>query len=432
MLVLDIGTRDGGPAHRGTTAVKSLDGGPAIRTATGTIDAGPGRRPLVPVRILSTGDILYGDRVTSYRWEVLTHAGGIDTLAGYLDGVIESSATLNWSLYSAVKGSGSLRVADLAAAQPGFLRIGQIALASARIRPVLVVEGLPEIPLGVYLLSAAPEQWSGSGREYSLELLDRTTVLDQDRVEVSYTVAASTAILSAVATVIASAGESITVDATVTATPSSAMVWEAGTSKLQIVNDLLAALNYNALWVDGGGNYRATPYVVPASRTIQYELLNLDRELVDGDTSIYSDEWSRDRDLFEVPNKVITVQSGTGDTAPLTGTATNTDASSPFSYANRGNRWISKVITGVETPAGTTPQMQAYLDAKARASLIASSAVQAAVQVKHLPIPVRVSDVLRFANAPAGIDKRHVLTSLALEAHPLGLMTSTLQEVIEL
>lgn len=388
---------------------------------------------VLPVLALTTGDILYGDRVTSYRWEVLTHAGGIDTLAGYLDGVVEPSAVLNWSLYNAVKGSGSLRVTDLAAAQAGKLRIAQVALPAARLRPVLVIEGLPEIPLGVYLFTAAPEEWSGSGREYSLELLDRNTVLDQDLVEVSYTVAAGTQILQAVSTLVTSAGESITVDATQTATLASAMVWDAGTSKLQIINDLLSALNYNSLWVDGVGQYRATPYVVPASRSIKYELLNgLDRELLDGETSIYGESWSRDRDLFQVPNKVITVQTGSGDTAPLTGVATNTDPTSPFSYAARGNRWLSKVIDGVETPAGTTPQQTAYLDAKARASLIASSSVQAEVEVKHLPIPARVSDVLRFANVPAGIDKRHVLTSIALEAHPLGLMTSKLQEVVDL
>lgn len=392
---------------------------------------------VVPVRELTTDDVLYGDRVTSYRWEVLNHAAGVDTLVGYLDGVVSLSASLSWTLYDAVKGSGSLKVADLSTAQSGFLRIGQLALASARLRPVLVVQGLPEIPLGVYLFSAAPEEWSAAGRVYALELLDRNTVLDQDLVDVSYTVAAGTVILTAVATVIASAGESITVDASNTAALGSAMVWPAGTSKLQIVNDLLAAMNFNALWVDGFGNYRATPYVVPASRSISYELLNLPRELVDGAKSIYTDVWSRDRDLYKVPNKVIAVQSGTGASAPLTGTATNTVTDTslptyPFSYAARGNRWITKVVDGVEVPSGTTPQMQAYLDAKARASLIASSSVQAAVKVKHLPIPVRVSDVLRFANAPAGIDARHVLTSIDLEAHPLGLMSSTLQEVVNL
>jgi len=389
---------------------------------------------VIPVKALTTGDVLYSDRVTSYRWEVLTHlSNGSDVLAGSLDGVVDTSAQLSWSLYSSVKGSGGLKVTDLATARAGLLRIGQLSLASARIRPVLVIEGLPEIPLGVFLLSAAPEEWSGSGRVYGVELLDRATVLDQDLIEVSFSVSASTPILSAVASVIASAGEAITVDATVTTTLASAMVWEAGTSKLSIVNDLLAALNYNSLWVDGTGAFRATPYVLPASRGVNYELLNgLPRELVDGDLSIYSETWSRDRDLFNVPNKVVAVQAASGDAPALTGSYTNTDPNSPFSYQARGNRWIVKVLDGVEVPDGTAPAMTAFLQAKARASLIASSAVQASVSVKHLPIPLRVSDVLRFANAPAGIDNRHVLTNLTLEAHPLGLMTSELQELIEL
>lgn len=395
---------------------------------------------IVPVLELTTGDVLYGDRVTSYRWEVLQHntSSGIDTLAGTLDGVIEPSAQLSWSLYNAVKGTGSLKVSDLAAAAGGLLRIGDVSLPAARIRPVLVIDGLPEIPLGVYLFSAAPEEWSGAGRVYGLELLDRCTVLDQDLVEVSYTVAAGTNVLSAVATVIASAGEAITVDASVTSTTNTAMVWPAGTSKLQIVNDLLKVIQYNALWVDGVGNYRATPYVVPAGRSIGYELLNgVTRELVDGETSIYQEAWSRDRDLFKVPNKVITVQSGTGSGEPLTGLATNTttdpaDPTYPFSYAARGNRWITKLLDGVEVPEGTAGEQEDYLDARARASLIASSSVQAAVSVRHLPIPVRVGDVVRFANTPAGIDARHVFTSIDLEAHPLGLMSSSLQEVVDL
>lgn len=388
---------------------------------------------IVPVRELTTGDVLYGDRVTSYRWEVLTPAGGVDRLAGYLDGVVEPSASLAWNLYAAVKGSGSLQVTDLDAAGAGKLRIRDLALTSARLRPVLLIEGLPEIPLGAYLFTAAPESWSAAGRVYNLELLDKNTVLDQDRVEVAYTLAAGSQILAAVAAVIASAGESISGLAASGPTTSSALVWPAGTSKLQIVNDLLAAANYSSLWIDGVGNYRATPYVLPASRGITYELLSgIPRELVDGETSIYSEQWALDRDLFAVPNKVIAVQAGTGTDEPLAGTATNTDPSSPFSYAARGNRWITNVLDGVEVPAGTAPEVTAALEARARASLIASSSVQAAVTVSHLPLPVRVGDVLRFANAPAGIDARHVLTSIDLEASPLGLMKSTLQEVVDL
>lgn len=386
---------------------------------------------VLPVRELSTLDVLYGERVTSYRWEVLNHAGGVDTLAGYLDGVEEQSAHLSWTLYNAVKGEGSINVHDLAEAKEGFLRLADLTLTAARIRPVLVVEGLPEIPLGAYLFTAAPEQWTGAGRVHQLELHDRNTVLDQDAVPASYSVPAGTRILAAVAQVIAEAGESITVDAGELAELANPMVWPAGTTRLQIVNDLLDAAGYSSLWVDGVGNYRATPYVLPAARSTRYELLNAQRELVDGRNSIYSEAWARDRDLFGVPNRVLAIQSGSGDEEPLIGIAENTDPTSPFSYPARG-RWITKVLDGVEVPDGDPEDQQAFLDAKARASLVASSSVQAEITVQHLPIPVRVSDVLRFRNVPAGIDARHVLTKLELDANPTGLMTSTLQEVVDL
>ena len=387
---------------------------------------------VVPVRVLSTNEILYGSRTTTYRWEILTHSGGVDRLAGFLDGVVDGSASLSWGLYAAVKGSGNLKVADLTTPQPGFMTIRQVALASARLRPVLIIEGLPEIPLGVFLIAAAPEDWSDTGRVLNLELLDRATVLDQDSVDESYVVDATVPILSAVATVVASAGESINVDADVTNTLKSAMVWPAGTTKLQIVNDLLGALNYNSLWVDGVGNFQATLSLVPAKRSLSYELLTgVSRELVDGEQSIYSQEWSRDQDLFAVPNKVIAVQSSSGDAAALTGTYTNEDPGSPFSYSSRG-RWITKVLEGVDTPDGVDAVVIAFLEATAQRSLIASSAVQAAVKIKHLPLPIRVSDVMTFANTPAGINKRHVVTSISLDANPLGLMETSLQELIDL
>ncbi len=386
---------------------------------------------VIPVRSLTTNEILYGSRTTSYRWEILTHSAGVDRLAGFLDGVVDGSASLSWGLYAAVKGSGNLRVADLDVAQAGFMTIGQVAIQSVRLRPVLVIEGLPEIPFGVFLVSAAPEDWSDTGRVLNMELLDRATALDQDSVDESYVVDATTPILSAVATVVASAGESINVDGSVTDTLHSAMVWPAGTTKLQIVNDLLGALNYNSLWVDGVGNFQATPYLVPAKRSLSYELLNVARELVDGEQSIYSQEWSRDKDLFDVPNKVIAVQSASGDVAALVGEYTNVDQDSPFSYPSRG-RWITKVLDSVETPEGSDAVVIAFLEAKAQQSLIASSAVQAAVSVTHLPVPIRVSDVMRFANVSAGIDARHTITSIKLDANPLGLMTTSLQEVLSL
>lgn len=394
--------------------------------------------PIIPVKNLTTEDVLYGDRTTSYRWEVLSHdlTAGTDSLAGFLDGVVEGQASLSWSSNTSVKGGGQMQVADLAQAQAGMLAIADVTLATVRLRPVCVIDGLPDIPYSVYLVSAAKEDWDDTGRIWTLELLDRCTVLDQDKTDSSYAVPAGTKVLSAVAAVIASAGEHIDVDASVTTALSSDMVWDAGTSKLQIVNDILAAANYNSLWVDGAGLFQATPYVLPANRDLAYELLALPRELVDGDQSIYDRQWTCDRDAFDVPNKVVAVQNGTTGAPALVGEYTNTDPASPFSYPSRG-RWIVSVLTGVEVPdfsAAPDPAAStiAFLQSKAQQSLIASSAVQATIDVKHLPLPIRVLDVMRFANVPAGVDGRYTVTSIKLDANALGLMESTLQEVLTL
>lgn len=385
--------------------------------------------PIIPIKVLSTQDVLYGDRITSYRWEVLQHSNAIDQLVGVLDGVSEGS--LKWTQNAAVKGGGNVSVVDLVTASPGMLRVADLALESVRLRPVLSVAGLPEQPLGVFLVSASSEDWEATGRVWSLELLDKTTVPAQDLVDQSYSVAAGTLILKQVRTILSTCNEYIAIDESNTLATSTGMAWEAGTSKLKIINDLLDVAGYNSLWIDGLGNYQTTPRVLPANRPIQYEVLGIPRELRDGEQSIYDPSWTRERDSFAVPNKVIAVEAASGDTAALIGTWQNDDPASPYSTVSRG-RTIPYVLDSVETPAGTAAEKLAFLQARARATLVQMSAVQAQVEVDHLPIPIRVGDVLRFTNADAGIDARHIITSTTLKTDPLGLMRSTLQEVISL
>lgn len=398
---------------------------------------------VVPVRDLSTREILYGARSTSHRFELLAHdpTSGVDSLIGYLDGVLPD-ASLSWSSAARVKKSGSLSVLDVLVAEQGLVRAADVDLVATRIRPVMLVEGLPEIPLGVYVITAAPESWSNTGRTYSLELHDKSTVLDQDAIEVTFTASDSVPVLQIVQDVIESAGERIDVDASVSLTLTQPRVWEAGTSKLTIVNDLLETLNYQALWVDGVGNFRATPVVRPAQRSIRYTVLNDDtgqalvRELTDGDESIYQPEWERDRDTYDVPNKVIAVAAGSGEAAPLSGTVTNEDPDSEFSYPKRG-RWIVRILEGVEVPdfsgaPDPSAATVAFLQEKALQTLVTASAVQASVSVSCLPIPVELLDAVRFASTPAGIEARHTVRSVGLDLRFDGLMSLELQEVIDL
>lgn len=388
---------------------------------------------IIPVRSLSTEEVLYGDRTTEYRWEILNHIDGDDELVGVLDGV--SGGKLKWTQNAAVKGGGNIQVLDLSQSQAGTLRISDVDISSCRLRPVMTINkgsSFPEVAWGTYLISFAREEWDATGRVWSLELLDRCTVPAQDKLEETYSVASGTNILQEVRDILATSGENMSIDESVTVTTSSGLVWPAGTSKLTVINELLDVAGYNSLWVDGWGNFRATPRVLPADRSALYELLKVPRELVYGSRSIYRPDWNRERDSFEVPNKVIAIQAAGGeDDSALTGVWTNEDPESPYSYPSRG-RWIVHTIDSVECPEGSDAEIVEFLEARARATLIQMSAVQAEVKVKHLPIPIRVSDVVRFSHDVAGIDTRHVVTNTELEVSSTGLMSTSLQEVISL
>lgn len=393
---------------------------------------------IIPVQDITTKDVLYGARTTTFRYELLTHdtATGADSLLGFLDGVTPGGS-LRWSASASVKKSGQITVADLDTAREGMIRVADIPLASTRIRPVMVIQGLPEIPLGVYVVTAAPETWEDTGRTFEVELHDKSTVLDQDQVAETFTADTTTPILQIVAGVIGSAGEQISVDASETRTLTTPMVWEAGTTKLRIINDLLDALNYNALWVDGSGAFRATPYVRPSARSTRYTILNDDtgdqlvRELTDGEQAIYSPDWTRDQDLYGVPNRVIAVQAASGDDEPLVGVAENLNPNSPFSYPSRG-RWVARTLDSVDTPDGTEAETIAFLEAKAQQALIAASSPQAKAEIESLPIPVELLDAVRFAHTPAGIDSRHTIQSVELGLAFDGLMTLNLLETVDL
>ena len=415
-----------------------LDGGDAFSTYTETIDGGGYELPpgVVPIRDLTTSEILYGSRVTAVRFELLTHdpATGLDNLTGYLDGV-ELDGSLTWASSEAVKRSGTMTVLDLDTAAAGLTRIRDIDLVTTRIRPVLTVQGLPDQPLGVYVITAAPEEWTATGRRFKVEIHDKSTVLNEDLISETYAVTAGTNILSAVQSVIVSAGETFTVDASQTAVLKADQSWPVGTPKLQIVNDLLAVLLYNSLRIDGVGAFKATPYVDPADRPTSYAVLNdangdpLARELVDGDASIYSADWNLTRDSYQVPNRVVAQEQGTGTGAPLEGVATNTNPASPYSEPSRG-RYIVKVLPSVPVPAGSDADVIAFLEGTAQRSLVALSAVQASVSVSCLPIPIDLLDAIRFQSTPAGVDARHTVQGVTVGLSFDGLMGLTLQEVV--
>jgi hypothetical protein len=289
----------------------------------------------------------------------------------------------------------------------------------ARVRPVLLIDGVPEEPLGVFVPAAPVEQWDGGGGRQEIELLDRTSIISQDYVDTTYTVTKGTNVISAVRKLIASTGERVGALTASTEVTNSDMTWGAGTNKLTIINELLESAGFFGLWADGNGQFRAEEYQPPKNRAVRYELL-------DNEHSIYIPTLSIDRDIYAIPNKVIMTAQGEGESEGWTVVATNENEASPFSYQRRG-RWVTDVQLGIEATSLEN------LQSKAERRLASLTATQATIEIQHAPVPgLRVNDVVRFRRNPADVDTLFTVTKTSNDLDPTSLAKTTLTEVVDI
>jgi hypothetical protein len=359
---------------------------------------------IIPIRILTPQEILVGSRNTRFYVDVLDQN---DSPLARLDGVTDGE--LDWLSNATVKGGGDLTVKDVEQT---------IDWLSARLRPYMVIEGLPVQPLGVWLPAEAPESWA-NGRSWAIKLLDKSTILDQDSVAQTYALAAGSVVTNEIVTLIQSAGITNHAITASVAVLDGDLVWSAGTSKLRIINDLLDLINYFSLYSNFEGQMVGSPYVLPANRPIAYEF-------IDGPESIYEPNFARDADIWSIPNRVTLVGVGDGTTAALTSTADNVDPLSPYSQPRRG-RVIGRTETGIEAVD------QAALDAAAKTRLIELTSPTAGVEISHSPVPgLYINQAAKFRRQPAGIDARHVVSRTHLKLTGKALAVSTLREVVDL
>jgi hypothetical protein len=351
-------------------------------------------------------DILTGPRNESWRVDVLNLN---DAAAGSLDGI--TGGQFDYSIHNTIRSGGSLTYSGSQA----------INWPQIRLQPWYMLKDeadnvVKEWPLGVFIPSTPQTKYSETGAEIEVELYDKLLILDQDRVENTWSYDKGKKVTDAIREVIESAGDfhiSITESPLTLAAP---MVWEVDTTKLKIVNELLEAINYFSLWVDGYGFFRADPYKQPRSRGIAWEF-------VDNERSIYSPEFTHDEDGFNVPNKVIAIQKVEAEVEPLIAVATNEDPESPWSYQSR-KRWISHTENDVEAADAAT------LGDIAARRLIDLSQVTSTFEIQSAMIPLELNSRVILKNEVAKKDLNAVLQGLSIGMATGELMTLTLREVV--
>lgn len=337
-------------------------------------------------------DPLLTHRTESWRIELLDRD---DAPAGELDGV--AAGNVEHNINRVLHSGGALETHTRT--PPDWLDL--------RVRLWWHVAPSLEWPLGTFICVVPGEQYTDTGSGSQVTLLDKLTILDQDGISATYSLPAGTVVTDAVKTLITDAGETSLAVTASAETLSSGMVWEAGTSRLRIINDLLAAINYFALRTDAYGRFTASPYTRPGDRAVLRDIT--------ADAIVLS-EWSREQDFSRVPNRVVLVGQGTGDTEALVGVAENTDPASRLSIPRRG-----RVVTVTET--GVEATSQAVINGLAARRLADLSTPAATRTISHAAVPLALHDVIRHR----GVDGAVQSWAMALEVG--ALMRTTLREV---
>jgi hypothetical protein len=193
------------------------------------------------------------------------------------------------------------------------------------------------------------------------------------------------------------------------------MEWEPGTSKLEIINDLLSAINYTSAVFDENGAFVAKPYVAPSVRGSEFTYATDSSSVITGDVG-------QTVDTFNVPNKWILVVSEPERPA-LIGTYVNSDPMSPTSTVSRGR-------TIVDYRTEQTAADQVTLDAKAARLAFEASQVYEKISFKTGLMPFHSdSDTYNLIIDGLVVDNKYSETAWSMDLEAGSTMSHEVRRI---
>jgi hypothetical protein len=262
---------------------------------------------------------------------------------------------------------------------------------------------------GTYLCTTPTSTLIGRGAEGTAELYGLLLIAQQSALEAPLSVAAGVNVVAHAKQMLGALGLGVVSDSS-SATLNYARNYDAGTSVLEVVNDLLDYAGFSSAGCDAYGNVVLAHYVTPSNLT---PTLTLDDSKPDWPLE---PGLSYEFDTFPVPNKVIAIAS-TPD-ATLTATAANYDPLSPYSIAAKGY-----VVAYVETVNDVVSQ--AELEALAKRILADKSSSVESLEITHPYVPYEVGNAIRVIYTQGDLDFTGVVQRRALSVGVDGVRCST-------
>lgn len=325
-------------------------------------------------------------------------------------GKITASGSIDYNSEVAIQRVASLEI----------IEERDIDFLSERVRPSMCVEtpnGTARFPLGIFLMSSPSRRASCGTIGREIDCYDKCQILADDKFTSRHLIAANTTYVSAISAIITSAGISdarITPSAKETAAP---LEFEIGTSKLEAVNALLKAINYNSIYANANGKLIAEPYVSPLVR-------NIDCSYATDKKSITLPNAEEELDVFNAPNKIVRYLE-TADRGVLISSYTNSDPYSKLSTVSRG-----RTIVDIEAVDDIADQatLDAYTVRIATEKKIYQKVIfRTAVMPNH-----ESNDCIYVINKDLDVSGKYIETAWNIEMKNGGAMSHTCRKAVSI
>ena len=232
--------------------------------------------------------------------------------------------------------------------------------------PCIIVDGITSV-LGEYYIGTYTEQTNDYGQSYTeIEAYDGGFLPSRYRTEnIIHFSSGANYVDTIQALLIESGVEKIIATANSATLTNDREDWEIGTTYLEIINALLAEINYESLWFDNNGFARIAPKRVADPDAVHHKYTS-------GQYSILSVPRSRETDIFDKYNVFVAYVDSADNDELMIATAVNDDPASILSVQNRGR--IQAPPQRLDNIA-SQDELQTYVDSWKSESMMSTETV---------------------------------------------------------
>lgn len=280
---------------------------------------------------------------------------------------------------------------------------------------IQVIANIDHTPysLGVFLICSPNREIDSTHTERKLTCYSKLKILDNDKVTSNYYLPSNANVINAVIRLLGNNPYRIS---SCDKTTSTEREWPVGTSKLDIINDLLDVINYQSLVVDNDGYFTTSKYVQPQDRIV-------DIKYIEGENSVISPKMTEDFDFFDVPNIFIRCTNDVNISPPLVATYPIQSTNEPVTLDGRlPNVDIKEVadVADIETLYEICKR-----DAESARSVYSHLQFSTEINTKHGYLNCIEVDCM-------GIHDKYIETSWSFNLEAGALMEHTVRKVVDL